>query len=75
MPEENEHIRKLTEARALAVKARRQAVDELTASYKRRHAENKQDILIKLQSTIEAIDRAISDEREIDRPPATTSTG
>ena len=58
--------------RTLAVKARREAVDELTASYKRRHAENKQDILIKLQSTIEAIDRAISDEREIERRHAAT---
>jgi hypothetical protein len=67
MAEEKEHIRKLAEARALAVKARREAVDELTASYKRRHAENKQDVLIKLQGTIEAIDRAISDEREIER--------
>jgi hypothetical protein len=63
--EENEHVRKLNEARALAVKARREAVDELTASYKRKHAENKQDVLIKLQNTIEAIDRAIADEREL----------
>jgi hypothetical protein len=69
MAEENDHIRKLNEARALAVKARREAIDELTASYKRKHAENKQDVLIKLQTTIEAIDRAISDERQMERQP------
>lgn len=49
------------------VKARREVVEALAGPSKRH---DNMDMLVKLQATIEAIDRAISDERQTERQPA-----
>ncbi len=67
MTETNEHIQKLATARTLTVKARREVVEALAQPYRRGHTEDIRDMLMKVQSTIEALDRALADEREIER--------
>ncbi len=67
MTETNEHIQKSATARTLAVKARREVVEALAQPYRRGHTEDIRDTLVKVQSTIEALDRAAADEREIER--------
>ena len=62
---ENEHVKALVAARLMTVTERRQVADALTESYKRGHTENMLEIFVKLQDTIEAIDRAIADEERI----------
>jgi hypothetical protein len=65
MAGDNEHIQKLTTARDITVKARREVADALTQPYKRGQTENVRDMFVKLQSTIEAIDRALIHEQKI----------
>ena len=64
MAEENQHIQKLIEAREHHVKARRDIARTLAEPYKRGHPEMR-DAFKDLQSAIEAIDRAIADERRL----------
>ena len=67
MSAQNPHIGKLIEARAQSVKERREVAQSLTQAYKRGKSENMQEVFIKLQSVIEAIDRAIEDERQLEQ--------
>jgi hypothetical protein len=68
MSARNEHIGKLIEAREHAVKARRDVVaGALAQPYKRGASENMQEVFVKLQGVIEAIDRAIEDERRLEQ--------
>jgi hypothetical protein len=61
----NEHIQQLAAARAAAITQRRQVAAALAESYKRGHTENMRDLFVKLQDSIEAIDRAIADESRL----------
>ena len=61
----NDHLKKLHAARVQAVKARREVAVTLTENFRRGHTEDVRDLFIRLQDTIEAIDRAILDEERI----------
>jgi hypothetical protein len=69
MAGKNEHIEKLFAARLMMVKARREVADALATSFKRGHTESMRTQFIELQSTIEAIDRAIGDENYMQSNP------
>ena len=64
MADENEHIAKLTAARSRMVTERRDIASALTEKYKRAHTNDMRE-LVQIQATIEAIDRAIADEKNI----------
>jgi hypothetical protein len=49
------------------VTVRRQIADALGEDYKRGHTENMRDQLVNLQNTIEAIDRALADEDQLEK--------
>lgn len=66
MDHENEHIKKLAAARSKAVIERRNVAKALTEDYRRGEIENTRSMFIALQSMIEAIDRAIADEKHIE---------
>ena len=72
MAGENEHTRKLVSARSMMVKARRDVAGALAEPYKRGHTENMRTQFVELQSAIEAIDRAIADEKHIQSNPDQT---
>lgn len=61
----NEHVQALVSARAKAVAERRRVVEALTADHKRGHTEETLETFVKLQDTIEAIDRAVADEERM----------
>jgi hypothetical protein len=65
MAAQNDHLKKLHAARMQAVKGRREVADILTENFRRGHTEDVRDLFIKLQDTIEAIDRAILDEERM----------
>jgi hypothetical protein len=65
MADENEHIAKLTAARSRMVTERRDVASALTEKYKRAHTNDMRELLVQIQATIEAIDRAIADEKNI----------
>jgi hypothetical protein len=65
MADENEHLAKLTAARSRLVTERREVASALTEKYKRSHTDDMRALLVQIQATIEAIDRAIADERNI----------
>jgi hypothetical protein len=65
MTTQNDHLKKLHAARTQAVKGRREIADTLTENFRRGHTEDVRDLFIKLQDTIEAIDRAILDEERM----------
>ena len=62
---ENEHLAKLTAARSRLVTERRDVASALTEKYKRSHTDDMRELLVQIQATIEAIDRAIADEKNI----------
>jgi hypothetical protein len=62
----NEHIENLKGARRRAVVDRRNVTEALTADYKRGHTENMHSRFMELQGLIEAIDRSIADETQIE---------
>jgi hypothetical protein len=64
MAEASQHIGKLIEARAQIVKARRQVTVALAEPSRRDRGELYEDF-VRMQSVIEAIDRAVEDERKI----------
>ena len=68
MTQENEHIRKLIAARAREVEQRRNVAGVLAQAYERGETERMREVFINLQNTIEAIDRAIQDEKGLSRP-------
>jgi hypothetical protein len=65
MAHDSEHLKKLTAARDRIVAERRQIVDALALEYKSGHTGETRERFISIQSTIEAIDRAIADEGRI----------
>ena len=58
------HIEDLQNLRALSVDQRRKLVHELAVPGERGGAQDVRELFLKLQTTIEAIDRAIEDERD-----------
>jgi hypothetical protein len=65
MAEENEHIQKLIAARDRQIEDRRNAAAALTEKYTRGHTEDMREAFVKIQDTIEAIERAIAHEEFI----------
>jgi hypothetical protein len=63
MANENEHLAKLVAARSRMVTERREVASALTEKYKRSNTDNMRELLVQIQATIEAIDRAIADEK------------
>jgi flagellar hook-basal body complex protein FliE len=61
----NEHIKKLIAARDKEVADRRDVAGKLAEKHQRGHAEDMREAVILIQKAIEAIDRAIADERRI----------
>jgi phage-related tail protein len=57
------HIEDLQNLRATSVQQRRQLVRDLATPNERGGAQDVRDLFLKLQSTIEAIDRALRDEQ------------
>ena len=68
MREENVFIKKLIEARNQQVAQRRYVAAELSQGYKRDHTEKMREAFISTQKTIEAIDRAIQEEKGLADP-------
>jgi len=68
MREENVFIKKLIEARNQQVAQRRYVAAELAQGYKRDHTEKMREAFISIQKTIEAIDRAIQEEKGLADP-------
>ena len=66
MAQENEHIRKLIEARDRQVEQRRNLADALGQPYERGETEGLRQAFIIVQSTIEAIERAIEHEEQME---------
>ena len=78
MAQENEHIRKLIEARHRQVEQRRTIADALAQPYERGETEGVRQAFIIIQSTIEAIERAMEHEEVLEgeqelAEPRTTS--
>jgi hypothetical protein len=65
MANENEHLAKLVAARSRMVTERREVASALTEKYKRSNTDNMRELLVQIQTTIEAIDRAIADEKNM----------
>ena len=66
MAQENEHIRKLIEARHRQVEQRRTIADALAQPYERGETEGVRQAFIIIQSTIEAIERAMEHEEDLE---------
>jgi hypothetical protein len=66
MVEVNQHIGKLIEARAQIVKARREVAMALAEPSRRDRGELYEDF-VRMQGVIEAIERAVEDERKIEQ--------
>ena len=63
---ENDHLAKLVAARSRMVTERREVASALTEEYKRGHTDDMRELLVpESQATIEAIDRAIADEKNM----------
>jgi hypothetical protein len=75
MDQDNEHIKKLIAAREVVVTQRRTAADALSRPYERGHAQDMKQVFVVVQATIEAIDRALADERQIASKPGPVPTG
>jgi hypothetical protein len=56
-------VEDLQQLRAISVEHRRKLVSELAIPNERGGAQDLRELFLKLQATIEAIDRAIADER------------
>jgi hypothetical protein len=65
MTDDNDHLAKLVAARARMVAERREVARALTEKYKRGQTNEMRDLLVQIQTTIDAIDRAIADEKNI----------
>ena len=68
MTEENVFIKGLIEARNHEIEQRRYVAAQLAEGYKRDHTEKMRDAFISIQRTIQAIDRAIQDEKGLAAP-------
>jgi hypothetical protein len=60
-----EHIEALEELRRLTVEQRRRVVRDLAAPREKGGAQDLREMLIRLQTTLDAIDRALEDERAL----------
>jgi hypothetical protein len=67
---ESTHVKALVAARIKAVAERRLIAEALKTDYRRGYSEEPLETFVKLQETIEAIDRAIADEERIANPDA-----
>lgn len=65
MTDDNDHLAKLVAARSRMVTERRDVVRALTEKYKRGQTDEMRELLVQIQATIDAIDRAIADEKNI----------
>jgi hypothetical protein len=65
MAEENEYIQKLITARNRQIEDRRNSAAALTEKFTRGHTEDVREAFVKIQDTIEAIERAIAHEQFI----------
>lgn len=65
MPDDNDHLAKLIAARSRMVTERRDVASALTEKYKRGQTNEMRELLVQIQATIDAIDRAIADEKNI----------
>lgn len=65
MVQENEHVENLIAARDKEVADRRDVAGKLAEKHQRGHAEDMREAIILIQNAIEAIDRAIADERRV----------
>jgi sensor histidine kinase regulating citrate/malate metabolism len=65
MTDDNDHLAKLVAARARMVAERREVARALTEKYKRGQTNEMRELLVQIQTTIDAIDRAIADEKNI----------
>ena len=66
LAQENEHIRKLIAARDREVEQRRNIADALAKAYERGETERMREAFINIQNTIEAIERAIEHEENLE---------
>jgi hypothetical protein len=66
MAQENQHVRKLIEARDHQIEQRRTIADALAQPYERGETEGVRQAFIIIQSTIEAIERAIEHEEDLE---------
>jgi len=66
MTQENEHIRKLIAARDREVEQRRNIADALAQAYERGETERMREAFTNIQNTIEAIERAIEHEEDLE---------
>lgn len=57
-----QHLEDLQHLRALTIEQRRKLVGDLTKPNERGSAQDVRELFLKLQETIEAVDRAIKDE-------------
>jgi hypothetical protein len=73
MAEENEYIRTLIAARVRELGHRREAAKALAKDYARGDSEYMRETFVKIQETIEAIERAIAHEEFIESKEAKTS--
>lgn len=65
MTDDNDHLAKLVAARSRMVAERRDVARALTEKYKRGQTNEMRELLVQIQATIDAIDRAIADEKNI----------
>ena len=64
MPDQNEHLAHLKIAREKEVAQRREVAKALAGEHRRGNIEGMRELFINLQHSIEAIDRAIADEKK-----------
>ena len=65
MTDDNDHLAELLAARARMVTERREVASALTEKYRRSQTNEMRELLVQIQTTIDAIDRAIADEKNI----------
>ena len=65
MADDNDHLAELLAARARMVAERREVASALTEKYRRSQTNEMRELLVQIQATIDAIDRAIADEKNI----------
>jgi hypothetical protein len=70
-----EHLQQLRAARARLVDDRRNIVEALTKPYERGRTEEMRKAFVKVQVTVEAIERAILHEKEIEEGGPITIPG
>ena len=75
MADDNDHLAKLVAARSRMITERRDVARALTEKYKRGQTNEMRELLVQIQTTIDAIDRAIADEKNMASMPAQMTPG